>query len=109
MALLISAVPLQPLVRSLPAAPCAFSWRCAGALVRAAVPQPCEAAAVEPSSYAGPVRLAPPRSTCRRRAADRLDKLLLVIGTLAALANGASLPVFTIIFGDFVGGSCSCC
>ena len=33
--------------------------------------------------------------------ADALDWLLIVLGVLGALTNGAMLPLFTVIFGDF--------
>jgi ATP-binding cassette subfamily B (MDR/TAP) protein 1 len=34
--------------------------------------------------------------------ADRLDVVLIVLGVLGALANGAALPIFSLFFGDFV-------
>uniref|UniRef100_A0A8R7PTX5 ABC transmembrane type-1 domain-containing protein n=1 Tax=Triticum urartu TaxID=4572 RepID=A0A8R7PTX5_TRIUA len=36
------------------------------------------------------------------RYADRTDQLLMLVGTLAALANGVSQPLMTVIFGDMI-------
>ncbi|CAM0948557.1 unnamed protein product [Alopecurus aequalis] len=36
------------------------------------------------------------------RYADRTDLLLMLVGTVAALANGASQPLVTVIFGDII-------
>ena len=33
------------------------------------------------------------------RYADRTDKLLIFFGTLGAIANGVTLPMFTFVFG----------
>jgi ATP-binding cassette, subfamily B (MDR/TAP), member 1 len=44
------------------------------------------------------------------RYADRTDLLLMLVGTLAALANGVSQPLMTVIFGDMIdafGGATS--
>uniref|UniRef100_A0A453FA28 Uncharacterized protein n=1 Tax=Aegilops tauschii subsp. strangulata TaxID=200361 RepID=A0A453FA28_AEGTS len=44
------------------------------------------------------------------RYADRTDQLLMLVGTLAALANGVSQPLMTVIFGDMIdafGGATS--
>ncbi|EXB58297.1 hypothetical protein L484_015631 [Morus notabilis] len=34
--------------------------------------------------------------------ADRLDVLLMVVGTISAAANGVSSPVMLVIFGDLI-------
>lgn len=34
--------------------------------------------------------------------ADPLDYVLMIVGSIGALANGVSLPIMTIIFGDLV-------
>lgn len=40
--------------------------------------------------------------------ADKLDALLMVVGTIAAVGNGLAQPLMTLIFGDLInsfGGS----
>jgi len=45
------------------------------------------------------VSLSPVKGFVSCRYADRTDKILMVVGSLAAAANGAILPLFTLVFG----------
>eukprot|EP01133_Synstelium_polycarpum_P000374 gene374-436_t len=36
------------------------------------------------------------------RFADNIDKVLMLFGTLAALANGAAMPLVSVVFGDII-------
>lgn len=40
-----------------------------------------------------------PSILCVRSTADKLDKITMVVAFLAAVANGALLPMFSLLFG----------